>query len=135
MIPPFQEWGKSGPSPGTVENETLIKKNSELFKGKLGKLQQAFDSDISEEELAKNDPYQVAFDQLKESLATVNAFLLIMEVLEILIDALSFKDTLAEDNYFDSGLLAGKGLVNAGFTVYYIVMQYWKPDEDHSIKW
>ena len=98
-------------------------------------LQQAFGSDISEEELNANDPYQVAFDQLKESLATVNAFLMVMEVLEILIDALTFSDQFGMNNYFDAGILAGKGLVNAGFTIYYIVMQYWKPDEDHSFKW
>ena len=69
------------------------------------------------------------FEQLKASLATVNAFLLIMEILEILIDALTFTDVLVKENFFDSGVMAGKGLVNAGFTIYYLIMQYWKPDE------
>ena len=69
------------------------------------------------------------------SLATVNAFLIIMEVLEILTDMLTFTDMLKEDNYWQAGVNAGKGFVNGGFTVYYIVMQYWKPDEDYNLDW
>lgn len=77
------------------------------------------------------------FDKLKQSLATVNAFLLVMECLEVLIDALTFTDVLFKNNFFDAGIMAGKGLVNAGFTIYYIIMQYWKPDEkeDWMLDW
>lgn len=77
------------------------------------------------------------FDTLKQSLATVNAFLMVMEVLEVLIDALTFTDELFKDNFFDAGIMSGKGLVNAGFTCYYIIMQYWKPEEkeDWQLDW
>ena len=60
---------------------------------------------------------------------------MIAEILEILIDALTFKDTFEKNNYFDAGIMSGKGILNAGFTCYYIIMQYWKPDEDHNLDW
>ena len=72
---------------------------------------------------------------MKNSLATVNIFLLIMEVLEILTDMLTFTDMLKADNYWAAGVIGGKGFVNGGFTVYYIVMQYWKPEEDYNLAW
>ena len=50
-----------------------------------------------------------------------------MEIVEILIDALSFNDTLDERKFIDAGIMAGKGVVNAGFTTYFLIMQYWKP--------
>ena len=99
------------------------------------KLQQAFDSEVSQEELDQFDPYKLAVDQLATSLATVNVFLLIMEVLEILTDALTFNDFIKDDDYWNGGVLAGKGMVNSGFTIYYIVMQYWKPDSDYHLDW
>ena len=68
-------------------------------------------------------------------MATVDAFLTIMEILEILIDALSFKDTLEDNSFFDAGVMVSKGSVNAGFTSYYIVMQYWKPELDVELDW
>ena len=55
----------------------------------------------------------------------------VMEVLEIVIDALTFADMLEEHNWFDAGVLAGKGLVNAGFTLYYIIMEWTRPDGDY----
>ena len=58
-----------------------------------------------------------------------------MEVLEILIDALTFKDVFEKNNYMDAGIMSGKGVINAGFTIYYLIMQYWKPDEDHKLDW
>ena len=59
----------------------------------------------------------------------MEAFLIIMEVLEILIDSLSFVDELEAENFIESGIMAGKGLANAGFTIYYIIMQFWKIKE------
>ena len=56
-----------------------------------------------------------------------------MEIVEILIDVISFTDTLDDENYFAAGIMAGKGVTNAGFTTYYLVMQYWKPTEED--KW
>ena len=58
-----------------------------------------------------------------------------MEILEILIDALTFKDVFDKNDYLDAGIMSGKGVLNAGFTIYYIIMQYWKPDENHSLDW
>ena len=62
--------------------------------------------------------------KLTKSLEIVMALFTVMEVLEILIDALTFSDLYLEDNWFDAGVLAGKGLVNTGFTLYYIIMEY-----------
>ena len=90
---------------------------------------------MSQEELDEFDPYQIAYNQLKNSLATVNIFLLIMEVLEILTDMLTFSDMLKDDSYFAAGVIAGKGFVNGGFTIYYIIMQYWKPESDYNLAW
>ena len=89
-------------------------------------------SDLTKEELEEKGANMI-FDQLKASLATVDAFLTILEVLEILIDALTFTDQLDDNRYFDAGIMGGKGLVNSGFTTYYIVMKYWKPDEDYQL--
>ena len=95
------------------------------------KVGQSMDSNISKEELEEKGANMI-FDQLKASLATVDAFLTILEILEILIDALTFTDQIEGDRYFDAGIMAGKGLVNSGFTTYYIVMKYWKPNEDYN---
>ena len=85
---------------------------------------------MTEEEKAQlENGTDAIFGQLKKSLATVNAFLLIMEVVEILIDTLSFTDTFEDKKYMDAGIMAGKGVVNACFTTYYLIMQYWKPNE------
>ena len=95
-----------------------------------GRLGQAFNNELTEEEKAQlENGTDAIFGQLKKSLATVNAFLLIMEVVEILIDTLSFTDTYEDGKYMDAGIMAGKGVVNAGFTTYYLIMQYWKPNE------
>ena len=90
---------------------------------------------MSQEELDEFDPYQIAYNQLKNSLATVNIFLLIMEVLEILTDMLTFTDMLKDDSYWAAGVICGKGIVNGGFTIYYIIMQYWKPESDYNLAW
>ena len=120
---------KKEPSEAEIESE-LLKKTD------LPHVKAAFSTELTEEEKEKIDKgTQAIFDELKNSLATVNAFLLIMEVLEILIDALTFKDVFEKNDYFDAGIMSGKGVINAGFTSYYLVMQYWKPDEDHSLDW
>ena len=124
---PCWSFGKKNlePSEAEIEAETGL-----LAKLKRGRLGQAFNSDLTEEEQDKiNSGANAIFDQLQKSLATVNAFLLIMEIVEILIDALSFTDTLEESKFIDAGIMAGKGVTNAGFTTYFLVMQYWKPNE------
>ena len=52
------------------------------------------------------------------------ALFTVLEVLEVLIDALTFADLYRDEDYFDAGVIAGKGLVNAGFTTYYLIMEY-----------
>ena len=52
------------------------------------------------------------------------ALFTILEVLEILVDCLTFADLYEEENWFDGGVIAGKGLVNTGFTLYYLIMEY-----------
>ena len=52
------------------------------------------------------------------------ALFTILEVLEVLVDCLTFADLYEEKNWFDGGVIAGKGLVNAGFTLYYLIMEY-----------
>ena len=63
-------------------------------------------------------------NQLTESLEIVTALFTVMELLEILIDCLTFADLYAVKNWFDAGVIAGKGLVNTGFSLYYIIMEY-----------
>ena len=56
-----------------------------------------------------------------------------MEVLQILIDVITFVDLFEADNSFDSGTIAGKGLTNAGFTLYYLFVEninFKKPEEE-----
>ena len=118
------------PSEGEIENEQLwkVSKIAQYFDThraeKTKRLQQATNDNNppTQEELDEFDPYKLAYTQLKNSLATVNIFLLIMEVLEILTDMLTFSDMLKEDDYWNAGVVGGKGFVNGGFTIYYIFM-------------
>lgn len=50
----------------------------------------------------------------------INMIFEVLEVLQILIDVITFVDLWEAENSFDSGTIAGKGLVNAGFTLYYL---------------
>ena len=43
----------------------------------------------------------------------------VLEFLEILIDAMTFYDLFRADHGFDAGTIAGKGLTNAIFVLYY----------------
>ena len=63
-------------------------------------------------------------DQLTSSLQVVLALFTILEVLEVLVDCLTFADLYEAENWFDGGVIAGKGLVNAGFTLQYLIMEY-----------
>ena len=87
---------------------------------------QTWESDIdSTEALAELN--QIAGEiaqKLTASLQVVLALFTVLEVLEVLIDCLTFNDLYQEGNWFDGGVIAGKGLVNAGFTIYYLVMEY-----------
>ena len=58
----------------------------------------------------------------------------ILELLQILIDAMTFYDLFKDDDGFDAGTIAGKGLTNAIFTFYYmgrdIAKKNKKPEEE-----
>lgn len=59
--------------------------------------------------------------QLNNEMYFIDTIFTVFEVLEILIDIVTFTNLWEEDNWFDSGTIAGKGLVNAGFTIYYLI--------------
>ena len=86
----------------------------------------AFENELTEEQsLAElNSIAGKLAGKLTKSLSIVMALFTVMEVLEILIDCLTFNDLYVQSNWFDAGVIAGKGLVNTGFTLYYIIMEY-----------
>ena len=57
----------------------------------------------------------------------VETIFTVMSLLEILVDVVTFYDLQNEDDWFDAGTFAGKGLINAGFTIYYVSMEYFVP--------
>ena len=67
---------------------------------------------------------------MANSLSAVLALFTVMEVLEVLIDCLTFNELVQEEDWFDSGVIGGKGLVNAGFTAYYLVIEYSDPAKE-----
>ena len=54
----------------------------------------------------------------------VETIFTVMSLLEILVDVVTFYDLQNEDHWFDAGTFAGKGLINAGFTTYYVTKDY-----------
>ena len=56
----------------------------------------------------------------------------VLEVMQILIDVITFVDLFNDENAFDSGTIAGKGLVNAGFTLYYLFVDNFTPKKDEE---
>merc|ERR1712151_672941 len=79
-------------------------------------------------ELAKTT--QTIANKLTNSLSAVLALFTVLEVLEVLIDTLTFVELYNDHDWFDSGVVAGKGLVNAGFTTYYLVIEYSDPSKE-----
>ena len=59
----------------------------------------------------------------------------VLEVMQILIDVITFVDLFNDENAFDSGTIAGKGLVNTGFTLYYLFVDNFtaKKDEEEEV--
>ena len=62
----------------------------------------------------------------------VDTIFTVMSMLEILVDVVTFYDLQNEDEYFDAGTFAGKGLINAGFTTYYVVLDNFLPPKDEN---
>ena len=57
----------------------------------------------------------------------------VMQLLEILVDVVTFVDLWNSDDEFDSGTIAGKGLVNAGFNLWYLVRDnFMAPKEEEE---
>ena len=57
----------------------------------------------------------------------------VLEILQILIDVITFVDLFNDENAFDSGTIAGKGLVNAGFTVYYLIYDHFVAKDEEEV--
>ena len=60
----------------------------------------------------------------------VDTIFTVMSMLEILVDIVTFYDLQKDDQWFDAGTFAGKGLINAGFTTYYVVRDNFLPPKD-----
>ena len=68
--------------------------------------------------------------QFEQEMYLIDMMFTVMTLLEILIDAVTFKDLWSEGNHFDSGTIAGKGLVNTGFTLYYLILDNFLGDPE-----
>ena len=67
----------------------------------------------------------------------VETIFTVMSLLEILVDVVTFYDLQKDDDWFDAGTFAGKGLINAGFTTYYVTKEYFipaKPEDDELVE-
>ena len=59
----------------------------------------------------------------------------VMQLLEILVDVVTFVDLWDSDDMFDSGTIAGKGLVNAGFNIWYLIKDnFFAPKEEVEVE-
>ena len=73
--------------------------------------------------------------QLQQEMVFIEMMFQILELLQILIDVMTFYDLFKADNGFDAGTIAGKGLTNAIFTFYYLgrdLAAKNKPEEDEA---
>lgn len=123
------------PSAAQIQAETFFSKLGKRalnLKPSTPRLKQTWESDIAEvdalAELAATTD-KIA-NRLTNSLSAVLALFTVMEVLEVLIDALTFAELVGDHDWFDSGVIAGKGLINAGFTTYYLVIEYSDPAKE-----
>ena len=71
--------------------------------------------------------------QLEQEMYMIDLIFTCLEVLQIMIDIVTFIDLFNDDNAFDSGTFAGKGLVNAGFTTYYLIVNAMEEDEGEVV--
>ena len=71
--------------------------------------------------------------QLEQEMYLIDMIFTIVEVLEILIDIITFNDLWKDGNHFDSGTIAGKGVVNACFTLYYIVVDNFFGNDEEEV--
>ena len=57
----------------------------------------------------------------------------VMQLLEILVDVVTFVDLWNGDDDFDSGTIAGKGAINAGFNLWYLVRDNFLPEPEPEV--
>ena len=72
-------------------------------------------------------------EQLQSEMFMIDMIFEVLEILQIMIDVITFYDLFVGENPFDSGTFAGKGLVNAGFTLYYMIMRYAYPEDEEEV--
>ena len=127
----FKNQTEPAPSSAQMNAETFLSKRAV---NAVHKLKQTWESNMdTDEALAElSETTNMIANRLQSSLMIVMTLFTIMEVLEVLIDSLTFADLLTQENWFDGGVLAGKGLVNAGFTIYYLVMEYAYPATNYA---
>lgn len=71
--------------------------------------------------------------QFEKEMFLIDMIFTIMQLLEILVDVVTFYDLQSDDEWFDAGTFAGKGLVNACFTIYYVLLDNFLADETERI--
>ena len=119
-----------GPSEQQIEAETFMADGMFNFISSRSKhlmAESTWESDQISSAQALAELNQIATEiaqKLTASLQMVLALFTVLEILEVLIDCLTFNDLYQDENWFDGGVIAGKGLVNAGFTLYYLIMEY-----------
>ena len=120
-----------GPSEQQIEAETFMADGMFNFISSRSKHLMAKESTWETDQISSAQALaelnQIATEiaqKLTASLQMVLALFTVLEILEVLIDCLTFNDLYQDENWFDGGVIAGKGLVNAGFTLYYLIMEY-----------
>ena len=90
---------------------------------------------LTPEEQAQIAESKEMASQLEQEMYMIDMMFEVLEVLSILIDVITFVDLFEAENAFDSGTIAGKGLINAGFTLYNLFVDNFvgKKGEDEGL--
>ena len=70
--------------------------------------------------------------QFEKEMYLIDTIFTVMTMLEILVDVLTFYDLQKDDDWFDAGTFAGKGLVNASFTTFYLIRDNFLPPKEDA---
>lgn len=70
--------------------------------------------------------------QFEQEMVLVETIFTVMSLLEILVDVVTFYDLQKDNSWFDAGTFAGKGLINAGFTTFYVTKEYFIPPKNDN---
>ena len=71
--------------------------------------------------------------QLQKEMQLIDMIFEVMLLLEILVDVVTFVDLWNDDDDFDAGTIGGKGLVNAGFNLYYLARDNFLPKPEPEV--